>query len=392
MERPLNRRFAARIAAAIAGLAALSCIATAAATPPQRGSADDSQRQWLDRLDREDRAALDALVGFAAPPLPEKGLWVGGQPPAELRGKVVLIQSFTTRGNGRRSVELLKRALGDRPASDLVVLLVHTPDNAERAEQVFERQPVPYPCLVDRDGSACDQFGFFRRPTNLLIDRQGNVRLAGLTAEGAASAATRLLAESFDPEKPPQARPQPKVPEVNFPTFGEPVRSASDRRGQQAPEFVVEQWINGADAPRGRLLLVDFWATWCRPCIAALPRMKEIAGRHREDICVIGISSETSEAFDRGMRGLNLDPKEFNYAIAIDPQRRFERPFHQARGGIAIPHVVVISGDGVVRWQGHPASLSDQVLGQLIAANQPLRSAGGGDAGPPPRWSRSRKG
>lgn len=387
MDRSLNRPFAARIVAAIAGLAALSCLATADAMQATTSSTDDSQRKWLDRLDREDRAALDALVGFAAPPLPEKGLWVGGQPPAELRGKVVLIQSFTTRGNGRRSVELLKRALGDRPSSDLVVLLVHTPDNAERAEQVFERQPVPYPCLIDRDGSACDPFGFFRRPTNLLIDRQGNVRFAGLTPEGAAAASARLLAEAFDPEKPPQARPQPTLPEAKFPTFGGSVGSASDLRGQQAPPFVVERWINGEDAPRGRLLLVDFWATWCGPCIAALPRMKQIAGNHRDDICVIGISAETSEAFDRGMRRLDLDPKGFNYAIANDPQRRFERPF----GVRGIPHVVVISGDGVVRWQGHPAQLSDEILGQLVAANRPLRSEAGGDTGPPRRWSRSRK-
>jgi thiol-disulfide isomerase/thioredoxin len=361
-----------------------SMVATAAAT--QESGTGDPPRQWLDRLPREDRAALETLVGFECPPLPEKAVWVGGAPPEELRGKVVLLQSFSTRGNGRRSVELLARALGETPPQDLVVLLVHTPDNAERAELVLERQPLPYPCLIDADGAACDRLGFFRRPTNLLIDRQGEVRLAGLTAEGAAAAAKKLLAETFDPAKAARTRTAPKANDAIFPSFTNPPGSDRDLRGKAMPEFVVERWITQADEPRGRLLLIDFWATWCRPCIASLPKLRQIAGAYRDDVCVVGLSSEKRDDFESGMRKLNLNADEFNYALAIDPQRRVQQAF----GVRGIPYISIASADGIVRWQGHPNALTPETLDSLVAANRLLTASGGGDAMPPPRWRRDR--
>lgn len=374
-------------AASIAALLLAATAIAASESSPRQDDSAESPRKWLDRLAREDRAALEMLVGFECPPLPEKGVWVGGAPPAELRGKVVLLQSFSTRGNGRRSVELLARALGETPSKDLVVLLVHTPDNAERAEMVLERQPLPYPCLIDADGSASDRFGFFRRPTNLLIDRQGEVRLAGLTAEGAAAGAEKLLAETFDPAKAPRTRPAPKASDAKFPSFTAPAGSGRDLRGQAMPEFVVERWVTAQDEPRGRLLLIDFWATWCVPCVASIPKLRQIADNYRDDVCVIGLSSEKRSDFEDGMRKLNLKERDFNYALAIDSQRRLQQAF----GVRGIPYVAIASPDGIVRWQGHPSGLDASVLDQLVGANRAFAAATRDASSPPARWSRSRR-
>jgi hypothetical protein len=56
-----------------------------------------------------------------------------------------------------------------------------------------------------------------------------------------------------------------------------------------------------------------------------------------------------------------------------------------------IPHVAVISSDGIVRWQGHPMSLNANVMNSLVAANRQLvqKSGGGGSAGN--RWTKSSK-
>lgn len=45
--------------------------------------------------------------------------------------------------------------------------------------------------------------------------------------------------------------------------------------------------------PTGKYVLVDFWATWCGPCVAAIPDIKELAERFPEDLVVIGVSCDT---------------------------------------------------------------------------------------------------
>jgi thiol-disulfide isomerase/thioredoxin len=52
----------------------------------------------------------------------------------------------------------------------------------------------------------------------------------------------------------------------------------------------------GPDQLRGRVVLLDFWATWCAPCLAELPRLKKLyASYSRDQLAIIGISLDTLE-------------------------------------------------------------------------------------------------
>ena len=118
---------------------------------------------------------------------------------------------------------------------------------------------------------------------------------------------------------------------------------------------------------KNKTIVIDFWATWCGPCRAAIPHMNELQQTFAEDLVCVGVSNEPLDAFKQGLSSRQLNkPNTFAYALALDPSSRMQRHF----GVRGIPHCVVISPDGKVRWQGHPAGLDSGKLGAIIKASR----------------------
>ncbi|MDA7951814.1 MAG: thioredoxin family protein [Pirellulaceae bacterium] len=107
---------------------------------------------------------------------------------------------------------------------------------------------------------------------------------------------------------------------------------------------------------RGKLLVVDFWATWCRPCVNVIPHMNSTAEKYAESIIVVGASSEA----EKTIRDFNKQPIEYYRAInssALVHEFSID----------SIPHIVIFNDSDVVVWDGHPSALTDTALDSLIA-------------------------
>lgn len=154
-----------------------------------------------------------------------------------------------------------------------------------------------------------------------------------------------------------------------FPPYVEKeLYATNDLRGKQAPRLVVESWLHQADPnTRGKVLLIDFWATWCGPCRALIPELNEWQEKFKDDLVIIGLSDEPEATVRAFMEGTPM-----HYSVAIDTQRRM----HTAVGVRGIPHVLVITKDRIVRWQGFPGAAEDKLtaekLSQIIEANRAL--------------------
>src|SRR6185503_20829603 len=99
-------------------------------TVGQRVEVQPADLKWIDRIPKDDRAALDELLGWAPPKFSTDLQWINGKPTTwdDVHGKVVVIQSFTTANvAGRRWPERVAEALKAFEPKDVRIIALHTP-------------------------------------------------------------------------------------------------------------------------------------------------------------------------------------------------------------------------------------------------------------------------
>jgi cytochrome c biogenesis protein CcmG, thiol:disulfide interchange protein DsbE len=111
-----------------------------------------------------------------------------------------------------------------------------------------------------------------------------------------------------------------------------------------APEFKVKD-LDGNDlslaSSRGKVVLLNFWATWCGPCRAEIPSLIALQQRYKDQIQIIGLDVDDDD--EKAVRGFATD-EGINYPIALTPNK-----VRLDYGGIAaLPTLFVINSEGKV--------------------------------------------
>lgn len=357
-------------------------------------------RSWQIKLDRLDRQLQEANLGYALPDFTDDIRWVNTDTKTwdDYRGHILVVQSWTTQtGSGRKAAERAADIVADMDRDDVRVLALHTPQNVDRAIEYIERKELNFPIAIDTTGAFCDELGMYRQPSNAVIDRNGVVAAIGLNADGIRSVVNKLIDQKHDEDAKPATRNGPKAdpddapkkPAGEFPPHNSGRLSAENRQGKQAPDFYVQQWITDQPDINGKVVVIDFWATWCPPCRAAIPHMNDLHNEFSDSAVFIGLSDEKQKAFDDGMRKYKLQPSNFRYSLALDSSARMKNVF-KVRG---IPHVAVMSSDWTVRWQGHPSRLTSDLMRKIVDADPGATGAASSNSDPRRyRWTKNRKG
>ena len=116
---------------------------------------------------------------------------------------------------------------------------------------------------------------------------------------------------------------------------------------------------------RGKIVVVDFWATWCGPCVRAFPNVRKLQERYKDyDVVIIGVTSVQGRHIDRsGEKSRTIDVKgnpqkefqlmrdfmrdlDMTWTVAFSEQNVFNAEY----GVKGIPHIVIIDAKGRVRY------------------------------------------
>jgi peroxiredoxin len=113
--------------------------------------------------------------------------------------------------------------------------------------------------------------------------------------------------------------------------------------GKSAADFTLKdlqgQKVSLSDF-QGKIVLLDFWATWCPPCREELPSIDKLYRTYKDkDLAVLGINDE-----DSGTVKSFLKKNDYSLPTLVDSKRSV----HRIYGARAIPTVVVIDRKGVI--------------------------------------------
>ena len=139
--------------------------------------------------------------------------------------------------------------------------------------------------------------------------------------------------------------------------------------GSDAPEIDFE-WISNGKATKlsdlkGKVVVVDFWATWCGPCVGSFPNIRELQKRYKGyPVEIVGVTSLQGRHIDRsGEKPQSVDTKgnpELEYSLMKEFMKNMDMTwtvafskqnvFNPEYGVKGIPHVAIVDADGKVRY------------------------------------------
>lgn len=153
--------------------------------------------------------------------------------------------------------------------------------------------------------------------------------------------------------------------------------------GQPAPElhftWSSREGLKTLSSLKGQVVVLDFWATWCGPCISSFPQIREhVAHFKGTPVAFIGVTSiqgyvanmgpridtKGDPAKEMGLMPEFMKAKEMTWDVAFS----MEEVFNPAYGITGIPYVAILAPDGTVRHAGlHPGDPGADVAGKIEA-------------------------
>jgi thiol-disulfide isomerase/thioredoxin len=133
--------------------------------------------------------------------------------------------------------------------------------------------------------------------------------------------------------------------------------------GKPMPALDLAEWVNGqvgAGDTKGKVVIVDFYATWCGPCMAAIPHNNELLEKYKDKgLVIVGVCTS-----NRGQEKMQQTVKDkgIAYPTARDPELKSQ----QAWEVHYYPTYAIVDRKGTVRVIGLQPNHVEEVVKKLL--------------------------
>jgi thiol-disulfide isomerase/thioredoxin len=144
--------------------------------------------------------------------------------------------------------------------------------------------------------------------------------------------------------------------------------------GDAAPALKASKWLQGEvnGFTKGHVYVVEFWATWCGPCIVMMPHLAELQQTYKnKGVTVIGYTAkDESNTEEKVAAFVKKRGAKLKYAFAYSDDRDTYDAWMKAAGREGIPCSFVVNKEGKIAYVGHPTYLG-VVLPKVLAGAKP---------------------
>ena len=140
--------------------------------------------------------------------------------------------------------------------------------------------------------------------------------------------------------------------------------------GDTPPLLSVDEWLKGEPVTSledGKVYLIEFWGTWCGPCIENIPHLSELEKKYSsQGLVVIGVATHEFDGREKLDKFMTERGSEMEYRVAYDSDLSMERDWDTGESGgdnFRLPVCFLVSKSGKIIFTGHP---SDKKLEDAI--------------------------
>lgn len=163
--------------------------------------------------------------------------------------------------------------------------------------------------------------------------------------------------------------------------------------GDEAPAIKTYEWLKGdglpnGTLPKGSVYIIEFTATWCKPCIAAIPHLSSLADKYRNKAKLLSFFVQEPRGnndiggnyahVNRVRSFVEKRKGKMKYAVALDAlDKTMEDSWLKVTGSRAIPRTIVVDKDGYIAWIGSTSlhNTVDKVVNWVLSDQYNLEEA-----------------